>query len=160
MVNVNRYRRGLTKSQCGAVAARLEPHISPGVEKRRIEKIKAAWAQKREGGCLPNLANNLNADPGGVVSARAIAAQIMGVSDRYVGDAMRVQRESPELFEKIWNGQITVNAAIRLLDGVTETESARQTRTLRRELNILFRDPDPRFLERLEQVVAEFRDAG
>ena len=134
MVNVNRYRRGLTKSQCGAVAARLEPHISPGVEKRRIEKIKAAWAQKREGGCLPNLANNLNADPGGVVSARAIAAQIMGVSDRYVGDAMRVQRESPELFEKIWNRQMTICAAIRELDGITDSDEVRQIRALHREI--------------------------
>ena len=78
----------------------------------------------------------------------------------YVQWALRVQREDPELFEKIWNGRMTICAAIRELDGVTETESARRTRTLRRELNILFRDPAPRFLERLEQVVAEFRDAG
>ena len=73
--------------------------------------------------------------PAGSVRTRDIAAAIMGVSPRYIQMALRVQREDPELFEKIWNGQITVNAAIRILDGVTETESAREIKSLRRLLS-------------------------
>ena len=71
---------------------------------------------------------------------------------------MRVKREDPELFLKIWNGQITVKAAIRVLDGVTETESAREIRTLRRLLNNAFRDPEvePELLAELKQVLDRF----
>ena len=143
-----------------AVGAKLMPHISPETEEDRVEKIRAArklmgYKDKETVVVLPRS----NLGPDGWGRTRDLAAATMGVSPTYVQWALCVQREDPELFEKIWKGQITVNAALRVLDGVTETESARRTRALRRELNVLFHDPDPRFLERLEQVVAEFRPA-
>ena len=157
VVNVNRYRRGLTKSQCAAIGAELLEYITPDLEKRRLEKIKATWARKREGDSMTPPAADLQEGGEQVPRARQIAADIMGVSHTYVGQALRVRREDPELFEKIWNGQITVNAAIRQLDGVTETPIAGQIRTLRRRLNAAFRKPDldASSLARIEQVLDE-----
>ena len=159
VVNVNRFRRKLTQSQCGTVGAKLMPYISPDVEKGRVEKIRAArkllghkdtetWA----------LMPGSKSTPDKPVRARDIAAAIVGVSPRYVEMAMRVEREDPELFEKIWLGQITITAAIRILDGVTETESAREIKTLRRLMNNAFRDPevDPDLLVELRRVLDRF----
>ena len=81
----------------------------------------------------------------------------MGVSGLYVQWALRVKREDPELFLKIWNGQITVKAAIRELDGVTETKSARGIKMLRRRLNSAFRDLEvvPDLLARVNRILDE-----
>ena len=159
VVNVNRYRRGLTQSQCGAVGAKLMPHISPETEEGRVEKIRAARKllghKDTETVALMPRAGSAS---DGWVRTRDIVAAIMGVSPRYVQMAMRVEREDPELFEKIWLGQITITAAIRILDGVTETESAREIRTLRRLLNNAFRNPDvdPELLTELKRVLDRF----
>ena len=135
------------------------PHISAEVEKHRVEKIRAArklLGDKNKETVVVLPRSNLGPDGWG--RTRDIAAAIMGVSPTYVQRALRVQREDPELFEKIWNGQITVNAAIRILDGVTDTESAREIRTLRRLMNNAFRDPDvdPELLAELKRVLDRF----
>ena len=159
VVNVNRYRRGLTKSQCGMVGAKLMPYISPKIEEDRVEKIRAArklLGQNNTETVKQISGSDLASDE--PVRARDIAAAVMGVSPRYIQTGLRVQREDPELFEKIWRGQITVRAAIRILDGVTETESAREIRTLRRLMNNAFRDPevDPELLTELKRVLERF----
>ena len=159
VTNANRFQRDLSKSQHGAIATELMPYISPEMEERRLEKAKATWARKREADGLQVFSPNLEKADGTTLT-REIAGAIMGVSGTYVQWALRVKREDPELFLKIWNGQVTINAAIRQLDGITETDCARRIRTLRRELNSFFRDPDPGFLESLERLVAQFRHPG
>ena len=112
VVNVNRYRRGLTKSQCAAVGVKLMPHISPQSEEDRAEKISAArklLGQKATSDVV--LVPHSNLGPPGKVRTRDIAAAIMGVSPTYIQLGLRVQREDPELFLKIWNGQITAGLA-------------------------------------------------
>ena len=128
------------------------------VEKDRVENIRATRKLLGQNNTeTVVLVPQSNLGPAGSVRTRDIAAAIMGVSPTYVGLAARVRREDPELFEKIWNGQITVNAAIRQLDGVTETPIAGQIRTLRRRLNAAFRKPDldASSLARIEQVLDE-----
>lgn len=49
------------------------------------------------------------------VRARAIAASIMGVSDRYVGDAFRLQREDPAAFAQVRAGKMSLSAALKRL---------------------------------------------
>ena len=159
VVNVNRYRRGPTKSQCAAIAAKLMPHIAAEVEKDRIEKIRAARKLLGHKDTETMIViSGSKAAPDKPVLARDIAAAIMGVSPAYVQMAMRVEREDPELFLKVWNGQLTLNAALRVLDGVTETESAREIRTLRRLMNNAFRDPEvaPELLTELKRVLDRF----
>ena len=114
------------------------PHISPKVEEDRVEKIRAARKvladkDKETVAVLPQS----DLGPDGSVRTRDIAAAIMGVSQLYVQWPLRIQREDPGLFERIWNGQITISAALRVLDGVTETGFARRIRALRHRLNTI-----------------------
>ena len=157
VMNANRFQRDLSASQRAAIGVELMAYISPDLEKRRLEKLKATWARKREGDSMTPPAIGMQAADEKVPRAREIAADIMGVNPTYVGQAARVKRENPELFEKIWLGQITVTAAIRELDGVTETPIAYQISTLRRRLNAAFRKPDldSGSLARIEQVLDE-----
>ena len=154
-MSVRQYCRTLT-------TARPEPHISPQTEEGRVEKICAARKLVGQND-IDNVANLPHSDlgPAGSVRTRDIAAAVMGVSPRYIQTGLRVQRESPELFEKIWNGQLTISAALRILDGVTETESAREIKSLRRLQNAILRDPDrpPNFLKLRAEFLAQFRDA-
>ena len=162
VTNANRFQRDLEKSQRATIAVRLIPYISPETEQKRLERLKATWERKREEGSLEASLSASRQSKEPEVRTRAIAAQIMGVSEAYVRDALRVQRESPELFEKIWSGHITINAALHQLDGVTDADEVRQIRALRREQNAILRDPDRRsnFVKLWNQLLAQFRDAG
>ena len=160
VVNVNKHRRGLSKSQCAAVAVELLPYLSADINRDRIEKLRETLRKKREGECSKLMSNTQSAEPE-VVDAYRIAGALMGVSHTYVVLAARVKREDPELFLKIWNGQITVTAAINVLDGITDSAEARQFRSLRGEINALWRDPErpPGFLKLLDRFLAQFREA-
>ena len=107
---------GEDRSATGALPNRRRNRRSnlPEVEKHRIENISAArkllgHKDTETVALMPQS----NLGPDGSVRTRDIAAQMMGVSEAYAGWAARVQREDPELFLKIWNGQITIRAAIR-----------------------------------------------
>ena len=161
MVNVNKHRRGLTKSQSAAVAAELLPYLSADMNRDRIRKLRETLRKKREGEYMPLMADTHGSGQE-ELTTRAIAGQMMGVGHTYVTMAARVKREDPELFLKIWNGQITVNAAINVLDGITDSDEVREIRSLRSEINAIWRDADrrPNFVELLDQFLAQFRDAG
>ena len=44
-----------------------------------------------------------------------VAADILGVSARYVVDAYRLKDGAPEPFLAVWSGESTVNAALRMV---------------------------------------------
>ena len=90
--------------------------------------------------------------------ALSIAARAMGVSEAEVRMAQRVQREDPKLFEKILNGQITLNAALLKLDAATDDETKRRARELERQLDRLLSDPDvdPALLKCLAQILDDY----
>ena len=156
VLSVNQHRRELTKSQRAAVAATLIPMISEQVAKQRLEKVKQAWEAKREGGWLEEIPTNLE-DDGERALSRTVAADLMGVSERYVSDAVRLQREAPTLFEKVRAGQLTVKAAIRRLAGSVTGAQARHVTTVCTRRNEFFRRVDefPTLLDRLTQVMDE-----
>ena len=60
------------------------------------------------------------ADADGATS-RAIAANIMGVNDRYVGDAIRLQQDAPELFEEVRLGRVSLQSALRQVQRLRAT---------------------------------------
>ena len=161
VVNVNRHRRGLTKSQCAAVAVELLPYLCADINRDRIRKLRETLRRKREGECSPLMANTQTGDRE-VVDVYVIAGEIMNVGHTYVTMAARVKREDPELFLKIWNGQITVTAAINVLDGITDSDEVREIKSLRRMQNAILRDPDrpPNFVKLWRQFLAQFRDGG
>jgi len=155
VLSVNQHRRDLSKSQRATIAATLIPHMSEEISQKRIEKLRESYRRRAAGQTLANLPKSI--PPGsGPVSARAIAADIMGVADRYVGDAIRLQRDYPELFSQVRAGRKTLNAAItRLTVPPTDAALTDRLRALRARLNALMRRAldDPDLIQRLEKLV-------
>src|SRR5262249_29623769 len=58
--------------------------------------------------------------PGVSGDARDQAAAMFGVNSRYVSDACRLRAESPELFEKVRDGELTLTRAMRQLGKPTD----------------------------------------
>ena len=132
----SQHHRKMGKTQRATVAAILMPHISPDVWQRRAEKI----SQIRRGttpdevrALIPESEDGANPE----VRERIIAAQIMGVSDRYVGDALRLQSEDPELFEQARAGKITLTRALRKLKGEQESEVTKHLAAVRKRITRL-----------------------
>ena len=92
------------------------------------------------------------------MSSRLTVAKMTGVSDRYVGYALRLQREAPELFRQVWSGQMTMPAALRELTGEAVPEWTQAVGAYRRRLNTALRNRQhaPALLARLNTVLDEF----
>ena len=147
-------------SEAGSGHAQRIWALRPEVEEDRGEKIRAArklLGQNNTETVKKVSGSNLASDE--PVRARDIAAAIVGVNPLYVQWALRLEREDPELFLKVWNGQITISAAMRVLDGITDSEYMRQFKALRRELNAIWRaaETPPDFLKLLDQFLDQFR---
>jgi len=159
VLSVNQYQRELDKSQRAAVAARLLPRLTDPVNQERIAKISAyrrgVQIETRE--LFPGSENT----PEPEVRARVIAAQRMGVNDRYVADAARLQHEAPELFAEVWAGKRTITDAMRQLTGQTDDATTAVVRTTRTRLNRFLRrlDEHPDFLDRLNHFMDEYESA-
>ena len=123
----------------------------------RLEKVRAAWEAKRDGGCLAFLPTDLP-DTKPPVSARLIAAQMMRVGDRYVGHALRIQREAPELFEQLHAGTISMQEALKKLSGEVDDVRRQEVKAARSEFSRAANDPVryPNFLERFRAFMAQF----
>ena len=158
VLSANQHRRELTKSQRAVVAMGLLPMVSEEVAQERLEKIRKTWEAKRDAGWWELMPTNLD-EADGPTRARAVAADMMGVSDRYVQYAVRVQREDAALLERVRSGQLTLTAAIRQLDGDVADEEARYLASVRRRLNRYYQrlDEFPTLLDRLTQLMDEIR---
>jgi len=153
----NQFHRQMTASQRAVVAANLLPHIAEDVNETRIEKIRQARlrALGRESQTLVSGSPDGEAE---VVTSRQIAADRMEVSEGYINMVQRLQREAPDVIPEIFAGRLTVNAAIRKLDGVDDDPRTTRVKAARSKLNTLFHtvDDNPEFLDRLEALLAEF----
>ena len=86
MLSANQHRREMSKFPRAAVAVQLLPLISEDVLDKRVAMITATQRQ-RQGGEIVALMPQSPPEGAGSLRSRAIAADLMGVSDRYVGDA-------------------------------------------------------------------------
>ena len=130
VVSSNRCRRDLNKSQLAAVGSRLLPRLSPEIQAERVRKTSEA---RRKAGQseIWELVPGSDETTANEVRARVVAADMVGVSDRYVADAARLEREAPELFEEVWLGKTTVKAAMRELLETAESAIHGRVRSTR-----------------------------
>ena len=157
VLNANTCRRDLSAAQHACIAATVVPRISEETAAGRLRKYRETIARRQGENCLANLPNNL-ADQDGTVSARLTVARMMKVSDRYVGYALRLQRDAPELFQRVWSGQMTMVAALRELAGETVPEFTQAVKACRQRLNSALRNRQhaPTLLARLNAVLDQF----
>lgn len=95
VLSLNLHRRHLTASQKAAIAAEALPHFE-------------AESKKRQGARTDITANLPESSQG---ESREQAAKQVGVSPRYVSDAKRIKEASPETFEKLKNGEVSMSEA-------------------------------------------------
>lgn len=118
VVSWNLKRRHLSTSQKATLAVALKPMFE---EQARERQSKAGGDHKAL------MANLPQADKG---TARDQAAAAVGVSGRIVQDAEHVKKHSPEAFEEVKAGRMTVNAARQK---IRETEQAEEKTANRKE---------------------------
>lgn len=102
--SMNGARRQLTKSQLAALAVSFLPDLKIEAEKRMLR------------GGSPLVGE-------GAGKAVEVAAKIFGVGRTYVEDAASVARRSPQLFQEVVDGKISVKTARNVLGGAVAYES-------------------------------------
>ncbi len=136
-------KRGMiTKSQKAVMALRLlrDNRISETVEKARRRKIAATLRQGKKRRMWEEHSRNLTADEK-TARARAIAADMLGINDRYVGYADQLARKSPDLLDAVFQGRISLLKAMRSLNPERPTDPAglRELRNVSRSLRSIHR---------------------
>ena len=157
VLSSNQHRRDLTSSQRAAVAVDILPQISEDVNQKRIEKIREARLSAAGNQTMENSPESESAEDS-PITARALAGDMMGVNDSYVGLAKRLKDASPELFERVRAGDLSLSAALDELTGTPDDPHVIRIKSVRQKLNKLLRSPElaPALLDRMEALVAEF----
>ena len=122
------------------MAALLLPDVSERVAQGRLEKLRATWEAKLDGGWSSNLTTNPG-EPTKKVDARVIVARMMRVSVGYVAHALRIQREAPELFEQLHAGTISMQEAVKKLSGEVDDARRQEVKAARSEFSREANDP-------------------
>ena len=99
-------RRHLTPSQRAAVALKSLPMLEAEAEERQRAAAKATNTEKPVREIIPE------ASKGKAVEK---AARQFGVNPRYIQDAKKIKEQSPEVFEKVKAGEISLPDAKRTL---------------------------------------------
>lgn len=108
VVSTNVHRRSLTASQRAAVAAGMLPLLEEEAkERQRRGKAAPPPAAKHD---LP-----ARLPEGQTGESREHAAKATGASPRYVQDAKAIKQASPETFEKVKSGEVSIPEAKRQL---------------------------------------------
>jgi len=82
----------------------------------------------------------------------------MRVSPAYVSSALRIQREAPELFEQLHAGTITIQVALKTLNGEIGDAQEREIKAARPEFSRVLRNLNqhPDFLTQFRVFMARF----
>ena len=159
VLQANQYHHDYSVSQRAAIAALLVPEIAEMVNRGRIDRLRRTLELKRQGECPIKLSDTPGEVPERTESCR-IAGRMMRVSPAYVGRALRIQREAPELFEQMHAGKITIQAALKTLNGETDDAQQREAKAARSELNRALKNLDrhPDFLTLFHAFMAQFAE--
>lgn len=105
-------RRQLTKSQAAALAVEIEAELSKAAKERQREGGKTAGRGRPKEQVVAKPPQPKSAP---APKSRDVAAAMTNSSPRAVSDAKKVKKESPELFEKVKAGAVTLPAATRIV---------------------------------------------
>lgn len=95
------YHRTLTTAQRAALAVEILPHI----EQESMRRMKAGKATPEE-----------KVPQGRRPQSREVAAKEAGTNEKYVEVASKVKKESPETFDKMKRGEVTVTEAKKAIE--------------------------------------------
>jgi len=122
VVSKNLFRRQLTTAQKAAIAAEVKPRIEAEIREELRKKQRESGKQVHrgrpadgKGKVSDNSVRDLIAPKGRV--ARDEAAKMIGVAPAYVSDVERIREASPETFDEVKAGNITIPEAKRKLAG-------------------------------------------
>lgn len=101
--SLNATRRHLTQSQKAVVALAVLPMLEEEARERKLATLK-------QGDAAPVPAQMPERESG---ESREKAAELVGVSPRYVSEAKRIEKEAPELLDAIRSGSKTITQARR-----------------------------------------------
>lgn len=121
VIAANLKRRQLTIGQKATAARKSLPLLEAEAKERQLRKS----VQER----IPEQTKG---------QARDRAAALFGVNPRYVSDAKRIEKESPEIFEQVANGSKTISAAKKELGWEVihqEPDRLNQLKTIWRQCN-------------------------
>ncbi|MBT3377469.1 MAG: hypothetical protein HN742_34675 [Lentisphaerae bacterium] len=157
VLSSNQFRRKLSTSQCAVVAFDIMPKIAERVNSKRIEKIRQAMLLRSSGKTL-EISPKTTDDAAKPISSRAIAADMLGVNDNYVGHAKRIKEADLDLYHEVWAGRITIPEALRKLDGIVDDPATRRFKEASRSMRKIAGDDTKRaaFLDQLEALIAKF----
>ena len=157
VLNANTCRRDLSAAQRACVAATVLPRISEETAAGRPQKYRETIARRQGEDCVTSLSPNPE-ETGNAERAGAVAVRMVNTSEGYVGYALRLQREAPELFRQVWSGQTSMPAVLRQLTGEAVPELTQALRAYRRRLKTALQDRQhaPILLARLNAVLDEF----
>jgi hypothetical protein len=113
MIRVALHRRQMTKSQAAALAVEVEAVLAISAKDRQSEGGRKGGSNRGKS-ALAKLPEP-SASRGGSFVARDKAGEEFRVSGRYVSDAKKVKKADPALFEKVKAGEVTLQAANRIL---------------------------------------------
>jgi len=117
VISTNLHRRHLTKAQWAAIAVEYIPMLAAQAAERKREHGGTAPG-KHLGKELPKCS-----DDG---KATEQAAKLTGTNRTYVATAKKLKDESPEVFEEMKSGKLTVPQAVRKANGKPEPTGERK----------------------------------
>ncbi len=130
VVSMNIHRRHLDKSQLAVIAL-------------DIEKIEAERAKERQG-ARTDISAKVHESSDGRSDQKA--GESVGVSGRYVSDAKKIQKEAPELIDKIRSGELTISKAKKQVNQKERQERFADAGALPAEkFRVIYADPPWRY---------------
>jgi hypothetical protein len=129
----NRHRRHMSASGLAIVAAKLMPHYAA----RAAERKKLLSGTRSNPNGSKTQVPEIVPGPDQCGDARELAAKAAGANPRYVSDAVRLQREAPELFKAVELGEKTIPGAMRQLKNWITTKKGAEIRPKKNKVDVV-----------------------
>jgi ParB-like nuclease domain len=125
VISKNAKRRQLTKSQLACIAVDVKRVLEKEIAAESIPRLVESGRKggKAESKHFGNNAEVLSDKKAPKRDARKEAAKTVGVAERYISDVERIKEQSPEVFEAVKAGSVTISRAMKDLDKTKPNKS-------------------------------------